>query len=111
MSDLTISSLSVSNKTNQVTQGYGFTPTYTLRNQGNEVAGTSFTKYVISKDAVLGNADDFFPVSLANGGAVTELAAGASQVENDDYLVIYDDIIPGLYNFWLFMGFGNLTIG
>jgi subtilase family serine protease len=98
LSDLTISGLSVSNKTNQVTQGYGFIPTYTLKNKGNASSGTSVTKYVISKDAILGNADDFIPVSLANGGAVAGLAAGASRVENDDYLVIYDNITSGLYN-------------
>jgi subtilase family serine protease len=97
-SDLIISNFSVSNGLNKVTQGYGFIPTYTLKNLGNASSGTSNTKYVVSRDAILGNADDFLPTRLSNSGADAGLASGASRVENNDYLVIYDNITPGFYH-------------
>ncbi|PSF28537.1 hypothetical protein C7H19_24640 [Aphanothece hegewaldii CCALA 016] len=95
--DLLLSGLSVGTG-NNVTKGYGFVPTYTLRNQGNAVAGTSLTKYVVSKDAILGNADDINPTLLTSSTVDAGLLAGATRVENNDYLVIYDDLTPGTYN-------------
>lgn len=106
--DVTISDLSLN--TNTITQGYGFVPRYRLNNIGNSPAGTSTTRYVMSKDAILGNSDDITPTFLANGGQDSSLAVGESRLETNDYLAVYANVESGSYNFFAIADSSNNII-
>lgn len=98
--DLNISGLSVANGTNLIMQGYGFVPKYTLNNSGNALATASTTRYVLSKDAIIGNADDVSPTLLNSGNVDADVNAGSSRLETNAYMAIYDNLTPGVYNFY-----------
>lgn len=106
--DLSISNLSLTTGTT-VSQGYGFSPRYTLNNTGNAIAGTTLTNYVLSKDGILGNSDDIVPTKLNSSPLDQSLNSVSSRQESDDYLAIYDNLASGTYNLFVIADSTNLV--
>ncbi len=108
--DLIVGNLSVSNGTNNISKGYGFTTKYSLSNQGNAIAPATSPKYTLSKDDILGNADDITPTSLSGTPLDQSIASGVTRIEQGDYLAIYNDIQSGTYNLFVSVDGTNVAI-